>query len=127
MVGVRFCHGGRTAQGVDCIGLLTVVYASVGVLVQAPDDYPKRPAAGYTFTQASQFADRIDGDAAGPGDIVQMIYGNAPVHFGIITENGKVVHSAALNRQVVENSLPKTGNGRAIAFWRIKGVTPWHS
>lgn len=126
MVGVRFRHGGRTAQGVDCIGLLTVVYASVGVTLAAPNDYSRRPGVTYAFAQASQFADRISIEDAGPGDIVQMNYAGMPVHFGIISDRG-VIHSAALLRKVVEHTLARDGEGRPAAFWRVKGVPAWRS
>lgn len=127
LIGVRFRHGGRSAQGVDCIGLLTVAYASAGITLNAPGDYAKRPTVPYAFAQAASFASRIDASDAGPGDIVQMSYGRAPVHFGILTEASGVVHSAALLRRVVENSLPKSGEGRAIAYWRVEGVPAWHN
>lgn len=126
LVGTRFRHGGRSVEGVDCIGLLVVAYAAAGITLNAPNDYPRRPQVRYAFSQATSFAERISAIDARPGDIVQMNYGNMPVHFGILSDRG-VIHAAALNRKVVEHAMPKVGNGRAAAFWRVKGAQAWLS
>lgn len=120
-LGVRFRHGGRSRDGVDCLGLLMAVYG-----VDGPGDYDRRPGITYSFSQASRFADRINHTEAGPGDVAQMCYAGHPVHFGIMSPVG-VIHAAAMLRKVVEHAIITKGEGRVVACWRIKGVPPWRS
>lgn len=125
-VGVRFRHAGRSRSGVDCVGFIGAVFEkflSLGVL---PTNYGKRPRAGEAFARVAQYACRISAEDAGPGDLVQMCYANHPVHFGILTDAG-VIHAAAFHRKVIEHSLFASGNGRAVAYWRMNGVPPWRS
>lgn len=125
-IGVRFRHAGRTRSGVDCVGFIGAVLGKFLPMDTLPTDYGRRPTGGYAYSQMSRYAERIKREDAGPGDVVQMCYANHPVHFGILT-NGGVVHAAAFCRKVVEHSLATNGGGRAVAYWRMNGVPPWHN
>lgn len=84
--------------------------------------YARRPTSRHAFAQITRFADRISHEQAVAGDVAQCVYAGESVHFGVIGGAGTIIHAAAFARRVIENSLPSDGEGRPVAFWRIRGV-----
>ena len=121
-VGTKFRHQGRCKQGVDCAGLLYVVYnATIGVgLLKNFNNYSSQPETGYVFRAIKQYANRISQAQAQAGDVVLLNFAGSSTHFGILTGTG-VVHADSDLKKVVEHSLP-VGNGRAVAFFRMRGM-----
>lgn len=118
-IGTPFRHHGRNRQGVDCVGLLYVVYS---IALQLPLDdfitYPKSPETGFVYRAIRKYADRIVPSAAQCGDVVLLNFAGSSTHFGILTEDG-VVHADIFLKKVVEHSLVGV---RAVAFFRMKGI-----
>lgn len=118
-IGTKFRHHGRNAQGVDCVGLLYVVYSKFGAL----DDfleYPSKPETGFVFRTIQRYANRIPQSVVMNGDIVLLNFAGSSTHFGILTEYG-VIHADTSLKCVVEHALPK-GAGRVVAYFRMKGM-----
>ena len=119
-IGIKFRHHGRNGQGVDCAGLLYVVYNKFGV-VNDFIDYPSNPETGFVFRAIRNYADRILPSKAQSGDVVLLSFAGASTHFGILTDLG-VIHADATLKRVVEHSISITEQGRAVAFFRMKGL-----
>lgn len=120
-VGVPFKRFGATRAGVDCVGLIRSVYRSVAGMDMVAR-YERRPTSGHAFGEITKVADRINQSDALAGDIVQCVYAGCAVHFGILTGRGTVIHAAAFARRVIESALPSDGDGRPVAFWRVRGA-----
>lgn len=120
-IGVPFRHHGRNQQGIDCAGLLYVVYSAI-VNYELNDfkKYPSVPNTGFTFRTIREYADRILPSEAQSGDVVLLNFAGASTHFGILTDLG-VIHADATLKRVVEHSISVVGQGRAVAFFRMKG------
>ncbi len=119
-IGTPFRHHGRDAQGIDCAGLLYVVYSAIGAI----DDfiaYSSTPETGFVFRSIRNYADRIIHDNALAGDIVLLNFAGSSTHFGIYTGT-TVIHADSNLKRVVEHSLPAVANGRAVAFFRMRGI-----
>ena len=118
-LGTPFRHQGRGAVGLDCAGLLYVVYNAV--LRDGLKDfymYPSAPKTGFVFRSIRHYANRITLDAAQAGDVVLLNFAGSSTHFGILTDMG-VVHADTNLKRVVEHSLV---NSRAVAFFKMKGM-----
>lgn len=119
-IGIKFRHQGRNAQGIDCAGLLYVVYSKFSTI----DDfisYPPNPETCAVFRAIRNYANRVIHAEAQAGDIVLLNFANASTHFGIFTGD-TVIHADSHLKYVVEHSLPTGANGRAAAFFRMRGL-----
>ena len=116
-IGVPFRHQGRNRRGVDCAGLLYVVFK--------PDidffQYSENPSTVFVFRNIRLYAKRIKENEAGPGDVVIMRFEKMATHLGIITDKG-VIHADAFTKRVIEQGMLKS---RVVAYFRMKGVKPW--
>jgi len=101
MIGVRFRARGRTAEGLDCVGLAGWAYC-----VPVPATYAMR----------SDDRERVAGVAAAlglaavdagrqPGDLLLLASGPGQLHLGIDSGTG-LVHADAMLRRVVERPDP---------------------
>lgn len=121
-LGVKFCHMGRDRRrGVDCVGLLVQACRAVGVEIEAPSSYPKRPTTGFAMESMKRIARRIAPEEARVGDLVHMAFAGQATHVGILTDQG-VVHATAAMRRVVEHSI-KNGipGGVIVGYYRLRG------
>lgn len=116
-MGVPFRHRGRTARGLDCVGLAWRAYTDCGLQVTDFRHYPPEPNDG-------QLIKHIEA-AIGPpvavepvtqshlrvGDVVVFRFVKEPHHVGIVTDypfGGAfgLIHARGENMKVVEHRLP---------------------
>lgn len=107
-IGTRYVHQGRSASGVDCIGLPVCVRAELGL--------PELDAAGYArATMDTEMLDfcrahmvEVARDALQPGDILVQMSGKVR-HMAIVADylHGglSIVHAWLPARRVVECRL----------------------
>lgn len=120
-IGVGFQHQGRSFFGIDCVGLLYMVYSKV-LNIEDYIEYPPRPTTRMAFQIIQCYADRILQDEAQAGDVALLNFVGSSTHFGILTDNG-IIHADSVLKKVVEHSLSKIyGSGKAVAYFRMKGI-----
>jgi len=122
-VGQRFRHQGRGGRGYDCAGLIEVSAAEVlGLRPASRADYPRRPPGRLVFEELRKVARRIPVEEAVGGDILQMAFGDAPTHLGLLTDQGTVIHAYVVARRVVEERIDRAMSDRIVACWRLKAL-----
>ena len=128
LIGVPFHHRGRNERGVDCVGLIL----AVGRRVQNTGlpfefiEYPDQPRSAFCYRRIRDFTKRITDREAGPGDIVLMHFEGQSTHFGILADNGKIIHASTSTGDVSEQHVEQiTHTGRLVGFFRMNGVAPW--
>jgi len=124
-IGTRFIHRGRTRQGVDCVGLLYLVFNKYVGLPSDYQNYEQQPKTAFVYRTIREYADRITQEEAGPGDVALMHFAGYSTHFGILSDKG-IIHADRMAGCVKEQALDiLKGRGRIVAYYRIKGVEPW--
>lgn len=122
-----FRHQGRSSFGLDCVGLVNVVCAELGLSNYDVRGYARRPSQGAEFLKHFQKGGGtpVPLSQAQPGDLLVFRDGNYPCHVGIMTEKHgvpHVVHATALNRKVCEDPLIGDLKTRWIAAFVLPGV-----
>lgn len=117
LLGVRVTPHGRTPSGIDCAGLLFLVFGDLGV--EDFHDYDDKPTSALVYRNISRYADRIRGTEALPGDIVLLNFGGGSTHFALLTGDGTVVVPDRRRGEVVEVPL---GTARAVAYFKMRGI-----
>lgn len=122
-IGSPFRHQGRSKQGVDCAGLIYVVYKNTVGLEPDKDFtfYQEKPSSIFVFRAIRSYATRIKECDAGPADVIIISFNNSATHLGIMTDIG-IIHSDAIVGRVIEQ---ESLSGRIVAYFRMKGVAPW--
>jgi cell wall-associated NlpC family hydrolase len=120
LLGTPFVHQGRTARGVDCVGLLVLV----GQMIDYPKivdlkTYKRVPSASVLENLLSQNADEISLDSIGIGDFILMRIpgGLKPRHVAVVSENDSMIH--ALNNGYVQKVVEQPQ--RTYRDWFVKG------
>lgn len=103
-LGVRFRYQGRDRKGIDCVGVVVLSLAKMGIeLKVAP--YGKFVTGDSVLYQLRANGHRVDFASAKPGDIALLNYRGQSNHIGVLTGEGTVIHSLAFAKRVVEQSL----------------------
>jgi cell wall-associated NlpC family hydrolase len=122
-VGLPFKPRGRDRSGVDCWGLLRLVYEEqFGIkLPSYADDYT-------TLEDKAATADLIDGNkglwreiSAGaelPGDGLLMSVAGRPIHIGVVIAGGRVLHIERDMGAIIESYRGFRLRKRIVGFYR---------
>ena len=124
LVGARWRHQGRSARGVDCVGLVVLVCRELGLsgydsVAYGRDPDPRRFLGHFTDGGAI----RINPRDAQDGDIILFHQQGYPCHVGLrTTRDGApwVVHATLARGRVVEE--PMTSQAPVAAAYRLPGV-----
>lgn len=122
-VGTPYRHLGRSRRGVDCAGLLYIVFNALIEVGSDFQDYPLYPKSAEVFANIRHYAQRIKKSDAGCGDIVLMNFSGCSTHFGILTDLG-VVHASNDVGAVIETEMP---DNIRTWYFRMFGVPAWQS
>lgn len=121
-LGTPYIHLGRSTKGLDCAGLLYVVFNVLTRVKSDFQEYTACPVSATVFANIKCYAKRIRRDEAGDGDLILMNFGGRTTHFGILTNLG-VIHADPVHGKVLEQMLP---DNRAI-YYRMNGVPAWQN
>lgn len=124
-MGVPWTHIGRSRKGIDCVGLLVKVCEDLGIPYQDIRTYTRGPQVEVFLNAIRSQTGAASIGYIRPGQIAifkQHIY---PMHVGIIgLQFGRptVIHAAARNRRVIEESLSGELQRELIEVREFPGV-----
>lgn len=110
LVGIPYKHGGRTVDGLDCLGLIYVFYRELGIVIPDHDGrgyslnwYKEDPKRFYRGLQS--VGREISPTEVKPLDLVYFRIGGEVTHAGVVIDQhhflhvlkGKPVHVSPLN------------------------------
>tara|TARA_R110000824_G_scaffold279432_2_gene467623 strand:- start:1010 stop:1405 length:396 start_codon:yes stop_codon:yes gene_type:complete len=120
-LGVPFVHQGRSAEGLDCVGLLVQVASDLGLEAHDFTAYSLRPKAAKLIALIGESCDRVTGEPK-PGDILifAMIGPSWPQHAAIKTEAGMIHSYRGGPNKVIEVSFDDHWKEKLHSTWRYR-------
>ena len=128
-IGIPFKHQGRSALGIDCVGLPLLVAAKLGVQgVVDVVGYSRRPSGGKleaTFDAhvESGVLVRVQISAMQAGDFLMMRFRGEPQHLAVYTGEN-IIHAYEAAGKVCEHRLDDLWRKRIVRVYRLAGVEP---
>lgn len=131
---VRFVHQGRSAEGLDCLGLLLAVADRAGLVFEnlpaMEIDVPRygmRPDVALLKAKLDQFLLPIAEQELAPGDVVLLKVDGSPQHLGIISDYPMagefgLIHAYAPVRKVVEHRYDTQWRRNTYACYRLPQI-----
>lgn len=125
-IGVRWLHQGRTAEGLDCIGLVLKVAHALQLTEFDTRDYARYATDETMLDLCRSHLVTVQPADLAPGDIAVFGF-DAQRHIGIIGDYPapgalSLIHAHAINRQVVEHRLDAQWQRRMRGQFRFPGV-----
>lgn len=124
-IGLRFKNRGRTKDGVDCWGLVRLIY-NEQFDIQLPS-YEDEYNSSHNITETKEAIEEhskdwivVEPGKEGNGDVIVMRLSGYPTHVGIVIENGKMLHIIEGTDAVVENYHSRLWQHRIVGFFRHK-------
>lgn len=124
-VGLQFKNRGRTKEGVDCWGLVRLVYDEQ-FSIQLPsyeDEYESSynvKETGDAITEHSKEWSPIEKGTEREGDVIVIRLAGFPTHVGIIVEKGKMLHIIEGTDATIESYERRLWQKRIVGFFRHK-------
>ena len=124
-VGIPFKSGGRGMDGVDCYGLLRLVYKEqFGAELPSLDDaYKNALDTRETAPLAKKYIPLLRGDkteSPKPGDAAVMIEHGLPTHIGIYAGGGYILHATRRLGVVLQRTTHPDLRGRVEGYYAVK-------
>lgn len=111
--GLAYLWGGMSPLGLDCSGLVHLVWRRLGVIV--PRDADDQEAAAY----------RVGWGEERPGDLYFFAHPGRPVHHvGIVTAPGRMLHAPETGRGIIEEALGPDREATRYAVGRLPLTAP---
>lgn len=124
-LGARWRHQGRRPDAMDCLGLVALSLAAVGVSARDRQGYGRTP---YNHQLAASlrehFGEPIPPDEIQPGDIVTMTWAGEENHVAIVTDHPEglgLIHALSTapgGGRVVEHRLSPDFAARIVEAYR---------
>lgn len=122
--GVRWLHQGRNRMGVDCVGLLIVAAADLGIEVPDLRGYRRTPDPSIFVTHILE--NSVPESEPLPGTFGIFRDGTQPCHVGIFGEmHGQVslVHAYAGTGKVMEEVFAHNWPANLVTIRSIEGLS----
>jgi len=120
-IGVPFKEHGRDIKGVDCFGLILLIYKELGYKI---DDYQYKPdwfKGDYNLFLENyhKYAERIEKPE--PGDAILLSKNSeSPTHIGVYLGNGKFIHCLKKYGVIISRLNQEPFKSRTEGFFRLK-------
>ena len=127
--GICFAHNGRTAEGLDCVGLLIWAYRECGFDIKEPEEtgrYPlnywKNASPVLLLPALQRYASKIEPARMASGDILVFQSMSRPAHVGILddTQFWHILHPEGLQK---ESLVRSAWTLRMRVVLRLRAVT----
>lgn len=128
-IGTPFRHRGRTASGVDCIGLLAVTFSEMGEDILDKKVYGREP-------RNDRLKENVDANLGAPiylkpnsknllevADIVLIRFNKEPHHIAVVNKNNNgytIIHAYGAAEKVVEHRLDDDWYAKITHVYRLK-------
>lgn len=129
-LGTPWMHQASTkGLATDCIGLVVGVARALGIKEAAEYDaaidvrgYGRQPDPVALLAASDRYLQRIDIDAAGPGDILLLRFELDPMHFAIVSGVAPVyiIHALEPRGRVVEHRVDTLWRSRIMRAYRYR-------
>lgn len=124
--GIPWRHMGRTHRGLDCIGMVVLSMRACGLdlpqLVGLRDRPYGRAADPQLLEKVQQHLTPAPGRIPGSLALFRFYGESCPRHFGIITENGNVIHCNSKYGGVMEHGLRAHWANWLHSVWLLPGI-----
>ncbi len=130
---IKWKHQGASRLGVDCIGLIGVIAAELGLSdvwvtdASAPyKGYGRQPDPAKIYRACAQFLRPVTPkENAVPGDILLLRFEEEPMHFAILSalDPPYMVHAYTQAKRVVENRIDELWASRIVCAYQYRGIT----
>lgn len=129
--GVRFAHQGRSAEGLDCLGLLIATADDAGLIFDGKPSslfdvpqYGTRPDVGILKAKLDTHLLSIGRREVRPADIVLLKIDGSPQHLALLTDYPMagelgMIHAYAPARKVVEHRYDGEWRKNTYAAYRL--------
>ncbi len=125
-IGTPFHHQARLVKvGIDCVGVLVHTARRLEMPHEDFTAYRRRPDGKTLIAHLERNMDRIDPDAARPGDALAFwIIPGMPYHVAILTDRG-MVHAWNGADKCTEHVMTDYWREHIHSAWSFRGVAPW--
>jgi hypothetical protein len=124
-IGVRFAHQGRSAQGLDCLGLLLATAQVCGIdFTERAPDYGTRPDTDLLQAKLALHLQRVTDGTLQAADILLLNIDGRPQHLALLSDypaTGEfgMIHAYAVARKVVEHRYDAQWQRATQAVYRL--------
>jgi cell wall-associated NlpC family hydrolase len=123
LIGAPFRFMGRTARGVDCIGLVLFCFRAAGWTLPELKVYSMDLEDVDIERLAREMAPCDETRKAREGDALLFRIGKKPRHFGIVTARGTLVSANDVEQRVVEHGIDYQWSERYVLSADVRGAT----
>jgi len=121
-LGTPFRHQGRIVGiALDCAGVVCHVAESIGLIYDAPTNYPRTPYKGLLEQTLDAQPCLVRADDMRPGDVLLMRFGREPQHVAIYT-GSTVIHAYEAVSRCVEHAIDAEWLSRIVRIYRFQGL-----
>lgn len=124
-LGTEFKHQGRlVGVGLDCLGLLVVTAAGLGLPLEDTTTYPRVPDPVKLRSELDRqmLADETIEVLPGRVGLFWIARPSQATHVGILLPGERIIHAYADAKKVVETQLGEYWLSRLVRTYRIPGV-----
>lgn len=120
-VGIPFQDRGRERSGLDCWGLVRLIYdEQLGIDLPALDDRYESTADSSAIAElyGVEQANWIERPGPAPGDVVMFKVLAIPLHVGVVVDARTFLHTMERRGTCVERLTSPAWSARVLAFYR---------
>lgn len=124
-IGIPFLDCGRDSRGVDCWGLVRLIYEEQ-FDIDLPvfnDDYDdtrdSRAIEGLYYIERQDWIER---PGPAPGDVVMFKMHAIPLHVGVVVDARTFIHSMEGRNTCVERLTSPAWSARVMAYYRHRSL-----